>query len=176
MITWEYLAGFLDGDGWITFSMNKNCSTRRYAIGFTQANREKRSMKRILNFLIQNGINAKMKPRVVEGSIKKKTKMLNIIVREQVSMVRLLEKVAQHLLFKRKKALEGLKYLKDRIDKRGVGLEVHVQKTKRYWKIEEDKNLLILHRRRYSSRAIAFRLSRSIDSVSHRLYRLGVTR
>ena len=44
MITWAYVAGFLDGDGWITGSKNKNCSTIRFAVGLTQKSTAKKEM------------------------------------------------------------------------------------------------------------------------------------
>jgi len=41
MITWAYLAGFIDGDGWITVRKNKNCKTKKYVVGLTQSSKEK---------------------------------------------------------------------------------------------------------------------------------------
>jgi len=178
MISWAYLAGFLDGDGWITSSKNKNCTTRRYLVGFTQKRTECRYMLEMHHFLQANGIRSTVLKRVSKTPlVPRRVRMIDIHVREQESIVRLLEQLTPHLLIKKEKAMGCIGYLKDRLDKRGalVG-PVKQQETNVYWSQAQIQELLQLHAEGHGNRSIASKLNRSMDSVAHKLYRLGLTR
>lgn len=174
MITWQYLAGFLDGDGWITISLR-----RRYpapTIGFTQHSRERARMIEIAEFLQSNDVMSSVRDRRVMGSIKKETIMTNVMIREQRSVALLLENTIPYLLFKKDKASECLKFLKDKIAKRGIEGTDCPRFTNHYWTPFEIEELLRLQHEGYSNRAIAQLLERSYDSIGHKLYRLKVVR
>ena len=175
-MTWEYIAGFLDGDGWITISKDKNRSTKRYVVGFTQSARQEIFMLYLQSFLIENGIKAPMINRSVSNNIAENAEMLNIHVKEQKSVVTLLELINPHLFMKKELGEEALLYTKDRLEKRGYGLKNIKQKKKMYWKEEEDNQLKILQEEGFSNIVIANKLKRSVNSVGSRLSRLGIIR
>ena len=84
MISWEYLAGFLDGDGWITSSKNKNCRTIRYTIGFTQKATCESQMKMICKFLNEREICASIRHRFSKTpSAPTPVEMVNVIISKQ---------------------------------------------------------------------------------------------
>lgn len=174
MITWQYIAGFLDGDGWITMSARKPYPAP--TIGFTQHSRTRVYMMEIAEFLQFNNVIASVRDRRVMGSINKETIMINVMVREQRSVALLLENIIPYLLFKRDKAEECLKFVRDRIAKRGIEGADCLQSTNHYWKPSEIEELLRLQSEGYSNRAIAKLLNRSTDSISHKLNRLKVVR
>ena len=101
VVHWAYIAGFLDGDGWITGSKNKNCLTMSWVIGFTQVDRKHIFMKNLQTFFINNRIKANLTTRKTYGSIKKETKMINVTIKEQKSIVILLNKIITFLIMKK---------------------------------------------------------------------------
>lgn len=173
MITWQYLAGFLDGDGWITGSKVKGCSTRSYTVGFTQSAAVK-EFREIYNFLKSNGLSVSWNERWVRSEkVPKPVLMANISLKEQESVVELLSKLIPHLLIKKKIAQEALSYYKQRLDKRGVGLEVVSSKAKSSWKRREVSLLQRMKQEGYSTRAICNELGRTFDSVNRKWHQLG---
>lgn len=176
MITWAYIAGFLDGDGWITVSDNKNATTQRWTIGFTQSYKKHEFMQILFEFLINNGIKCDIRERIVMGSIHKETKMINIMITTQEAVSLLSKKLIPFLVMKKTLAIQALAYTKNRLKKRGFGLKNKFQNTNRYWKNEEDIKLNKLNKDGFFNLAIANELNRSVDSVAHRLYRLRIER
>ncbi len=176
MITWAYIAGFLDGDGWITVSQNKNATTQRWTIGFTQSYKKHEFMQTLFEFLMNNGINCDIKERIVMGSIHKETRMINIMIRTQEAVFLLSKKLIPFLVMKKTLAIHAMTYTKNRMKKRGFGLTNKKQKKRIYWKESDDNKLKNLINNGFSNLAIANELNRSIDSVGHRLYRIKLTR
>lgn len=170
MINWAYLAGFLDGDGWITSSKNKHCSTIRFYVGLTQKSTSKEEMYEILNYLLTNGINANLYYRCVRGSIDKDTEMINIYIGGMSSILILLNHLLPFLLFKKKKAEDCIKYLSDRKLKQGKWIVGN--NTKKYWTPDELKILSMKLSDGFRPSAIANILGRSSQSVSQKLSKM----
>ena len=83
-VTWSYLAGFLDGDGWITESKTKNSKFKRITVGFTQKSELKTEMMVIKDYLTNNGINARAAYRdSITPSAPMPVNMINITISEQ---------------------------------------------------------------------------------------------
>jgi len=173
MITWGYIAGFLDGDGWITVSKNKHASTKRYVIGLTQSKHELIAMRKIFRFIKRHGIRATFLER---GTFKSTTPMLNIHVKHQKSVVKFIKFVMPFLLIKINKARECLSYTESRLKQRGVGLLDLKNRKKKYWKESEIKLLLKLQSQYNSNKTIGNILGRSSNSVAHKLLREGIIR
>lgn len=175
-INWGYIAGFLDGDGWITSSKNKNARTKRYLIGFTQSKERYKYMNIILKFIKSHGIKATLIERVSNSQIKTDVPMLNIQIKEQESVVKFMNNVKPFLLIKEDKGKECLEYTKLRLIKRGKFLSNYKQKKRKYWNKKEIKNLIKLQKEGYSNKTIGNTLKRSSDSIGNKLHRMNEVR
>ena len=194
MITWGYVAGCVDCDGWITFSFYNTKflkSERTYTIGITQHIKHEKGMKKISSFLKKHGINHSLIHRRVpwkytnksEGVVydnKMKTgqvHMVDIRVRERKSSILLLSKIKNYMAFKKKLAEEAILHISDRERRwrKSKDLEKTFRK-KRYWEEDETARLKKLVEEGYNNVAIALLLNRSRDSVSHKIYRLRINR
>lgn len=113
-MNWAYIAGFLDGDGWITFSKNKNCKTYTCVVGFTQVATRVDFMRDLYTFLKNNDINGTFIERDSKNNIDPKgyTKMVNIHIKEIKSVILILENMLPFLMIKKEKAKDAIKYLK----------------------------------------------------------------
>jgi hypothetical protein len=177
-ITWGWVAGFFDGDGWVTYAYNRNCSTKRYAAGFTQRATGKWMMTRLSRFLVSKGIRTKVIERDVKvPQLPVKVQMLDVRIREQRSLEIFFESVLPFLILKRRYAIDCLKYVSDRLEKRGLNVvPIEAQVTNIYWTKNDVSMLLKLHKQGYANRVIAAKLNRSVNSVTQRLRRMGLTR
>jgi len=177
-VSWAYLAGFLDGDGWITSSKNRNSKTRRFVIGFTQKSTHAVFMQKICAFLDAQDVRYTYKTRIVRSPrVPTSVEMVNIHIKEQVSVVKAVTELHPHLVLKKDKALACLTYTTDRLVLRGHFSDPPlVQDKRKYWTTREIETLHDMHTQGHGNRSIAGKLSRSADSVSHKLYRLGLTR
>jgi hypothetical protein len=177
MISWAYLAGFLDGDGWITKNKNKNCGTESWTIGWTQTARERVAMTQMRDWMHQRGIRSSMVDRTVKTQILDKSQMVNIHVKEQKSALRLLLNIRSHLLMKKHLAEACITHLRSRIRMRGdTKNPVPTQPTNVRWTRREIVRLKSMHESGYRNRAIASALGRSKHSVAQKLCKLGMTR
>ena len=173
MVTWSYIAGFIDCDGWVTKS------NERYGIGLTQVDKFEEEMKLISSFLIKNKINHVIKKRISNSMIrgkKSKTNMINIFIGEQQSLKNLCIKIKPYSLIKKDKVQKCLDFCSERLNKRGITYDFKSNKKRNYWSSNEIKILKELHSKGYSNKAIAIELNRNKDSVSHKLYRLSIKR
>ena len=174
MITWSYIAGFIDCDGWITCSKQKNCRTKKCVIGLTQSIKRENGMKQIYSFLNNNGI------RVIwiirKKNWKSDIKMINIMVTHQKSLVIILNKVIPYLLFKREKAEDCLKYVLDRIKKHGYVDIKESPNNRKKWNNNEIKTLIQMVNEGYSNPNIAITLGRTKNSIGKKLNHLGLIR
>ena len=159
-------------------SKNKNCATRSYVVGFTQEQKHEDSMLLMLDFLRTQGVRASFVQRVSRvRKDQREVPMVDIQVREQASIVLLLEGILPHLVIKKKLASEALGYVEDRLFKRGHGVQVVAAQPKdKIWTAEELDKVVALRRAGHSTRSIAGALGRSMDSVAHKLSRLGQMR
>lgn len=172
MISWPYIAGFLDGDGWVTRSKNKNCNTYRYTIGLTQKSDQYKSMKSIFMFLKMHGINGNMFKRDSHGSIKGITEMINIYITNQSSLIRLANFLIPHLLIKKDKMVRCEKDLSERRTARGLGT-ANLSKAGKKWSRAEERILLKMRKDKYSFLAISDRLNRKINTLYKKYFRLN---
>ena len=99
-MSWEYVAGFFDGEGCITF--NKNNIIR---IIFTQ--KEALVLDIIDKFLYQNDIRSKSNYIKLSGCI-------NLCINRHLDQLVFLTKIIDHLIVKKSKAIEALKIIKNR--------------------------------------------------------------
>lgn len=171
-INWAYIAGFLDGDGWITFSKNKHCDTYYYVVGFTQIATRIDFMREIYKFLQENKVNATFIERDSKNNIDPKgyTKMINIHIKEIRSLIFVLKNILPFILLKRDKAENCLKYLLEKESKRCYG----VQKPSGYksWTKSEIKRLITMHNNGFNHNVIAKSLYRSTNSISQKFDKL----
>lgn len=175
---WAYVAGFLDGDGWVTSSANKNCQTRKYTIGFTQHSREEKVMRKIRRFMRYYGIRVSWITRVVgpRCKIKSDAPMINLHIKEQESVIRFLKHTLPYINIKKDIATECYVYTKHRMTKMGRGLQAYKQEKNKLWSEDEVSKLLSLHKKGYNNKAIGIKMFRSPDSISHKLYKLKIRR
>lgn len=176
--SWAYVAGFLDGDGWITSSANKHARTRRYTVGFTQRATSAVFMEGLVQFLLDEGVACGTLRRIVTSPrIPEPVEMMDIRVSKQEDVALMVRRMLPHLVLKQALAMECLAYVDDRLAKRGAFLPATGrQVTRVYWRTAELSTLTDLHQQGYGSRAIAARLGRSENSVIHKLFRLRMVR
>jgi hypothetical protein len=173
-ITWAYIAGFLDGDGWICITKDKDLKIKNCMIGFTQKSTEEKYMKKIFDFLQQNGINSIFFKRIVINKlVPKKVEMINIYVKKQESVVKLLENILPFILIKKEKANEAYLHASKRLKLRGHGSILPTNCAKRFWKKEEIEMLKSMKAEGYNRTAIAVKLNRSIDSITRKYFILS---
>jgi len=169
MITWSYLAGFLDGDGWITSSQNKNAKTRRFAVGYTQKYTQEIYMREIYKFLLDNEISSSWIYRISKTKrAPKPTKMINITIRDQESIVRILSEITPFLLIKKGKAIDCLSDIRNRWEKIGRGKQRFESAKSRDWTKEEIDIMVSLKASGFNNPAIAIKLERTTHSVSQK--------
>jgi len=167
-ITWAYIAGFIDCDGWVTFS-------KKYVIGLTQSNLFKWEMNLISDYLTKNGISNSLTERSSESMIrgnKSTTKMLNITVSAQQSLVLLCREILPFSLIKKEKINNCLMWCENRLQQRGYDIYViKKQEKRRYWSNSEINKLHEQQSLNYSYKRIANELNRSVNSVTHKIKR-----
>lgn len=169
MITWGYIAGFLDGDGWITkYRSSKN----RYTCiaGITQNENCKYFMEQIYNFLIQNGINARFNIRK-KHNWKSSLKMINITIKEQKSLAYFLRKISPFLLIKKEKCIDTLSYVDSRLKTRSLK-KLPSTKNKKLWKDKDLTELLDLVKSGKTNIEISHFLKRGTQSVASKVSKL----
>lgn len=187
-ITWAYIAGFLDGDGWISHSEWKGKTKNRYGnkniiynIGLTQLATCKKEMKMIYDFLCFHNINAFYIERKQKGTIKGTADMINIQIKEHESVVKFLNKIKRFLLIKKIIAEQCLSYIKSKISKRRMinrqkNSILEKQNAKKKWSDKEIKILKAMLENNDSNITIAYVLGRSVDSVAKKINRLKIGR
>jgi hypothetical protein len=174
-VTWAYIAGFLDGDGWITrYKPKQGCI--RITCGFTQSVRRREGMEVIQMFLKDQGVSA---PLIVRSKgWKSDVMMVNILISARASVIITLENVLPYLILKRDLALESLELARrlqqEQLHKRPRRAEVNLPmpQCRRLWTAEEVELLKTYYATGYNIAAIAVRLYRSCNAVSNKWHRL----
>lgn len=108
-ISWEYLAGFFDGEGWITRDVGHGCEY--VVIGMCQLESKDRVLKEIIKFLKANEI-------VCQQYFRPHTQVTQLRIRGDENMVKFLEGVLPYLVVKELNAKKAMKYLKQTIPAR----------------------------------------------------------
>jgi len=119
-MTWEYIAGFFDGEGCVNVYPNGN--TQRVAVTLTQGNPE--VLEVIQEFLEDMGIPSAI---YAKSSSRSQWFVLSITAREQVKLV--LENLTPYLIVKQPAAIKTLEWMKANPKRQG-GLN-RLQWTKR---------------------------------------------
>jgi len=168
-ITWPYIAGFVDCDGWVTFST-------KYLIGLTQSSNYIKEMEAISNFLNDNNISNSLTIRdsvsMIRG-IKSKKKMVNVMVFKQSSLILLCEKILPYSLIKKDKIINCLDWCEKRKFDRCLDIKnIDKQPTNIYWKDDEIVKLIEMVELKYAYKRIAYELNRSVDSISSKISKL----
>lgn len=172
---WAYIAGCVDCDGWIsqTGKDESGALKKNYAVtvGITQHVSCKDGMERIAEFMRGEGLSVCLVDR--DSNTHHNTPMLNITVKENRSVVELLEKISPYMLFKKEKAEVCISDLKDKMVRlRNVSDATPAAGAKRrYWTPEEVETAHRMKSDGYNLVAIAETLGRSHQSVAQRLDR-----
>ena len=178
-VTWPYIAGFIDCDGWITWSQPKQ-GRIRVSCGITQSVTRLDGMKVIQKYLEDQGVRSPLMIR--EKSWKSEIKMVNVLVSARTSVIKLLENVLPYIILKHSLAHQALEIARrveeERLRKRPRRNEIQVTaaKSKMPW-TEEDVALLKAYTAAgYNAAAIAAKLQRSCGAVSSQQSRRGLVK
>lgn len=177
MITWPYIAGFIDCDGCITktkvHGRKKHGLQWRYTIVLVQSGNFYEEMQAICKFLQDNCIKNSFVNRPFAKSTLGTTHMINIVVGSQQSMYNLLEKILPYLLFKKQKAIDAKQYLEAHLQKRVPLKEAKKFTTrKNKWQFEEVQQLKKMYTQNHSYVSISNALKKNIPSIAQKLKRL----
>lgn len=165
---WMYLAGFVDCDGWITWSSQ---GQKGPIVGMTQHNSCIDGMMKIRDFLNKNKIRHTL--------INRNTNMINIHIKHQESLLIFLNRIKDYLLFKKDKAEKAIIWLKSRLKERKKQERIWrisgaAQEKRRYWKPDEIDKMIFLFKDKTDIAEIASILNRSYQSVWHKIDRLNL--
>lgn len=178
-VTWPYIAGFIDCDGWITWHKPKH-SRIRVTCGLTQSVTRMDGMKAIQRYLENQGVSAPLMIR--NKSWKSDIKMVNIRISARASVIKLLENILPYIILKRDLAYEALEITRrleeERLRKRPRRDEIEVitAKSKMPWTEEEVELLRTYTADGYNLAAIAAKLQRSCGAVGNQRSRLGLVK
>jgi len=114
-ITWEYIAGFFDGEGCISIkrrSRKEHRHLKRISCNLTQAEFQGQVIYRIRDFLLRN----KIWNKVYRNETGRKNAILHLHIDSHIEMKKFLTKILPFLIVKRKKALTALAYCESKID------------------------------------------------------------
>lgn len=174
MITWGYIAGCIDCDGWVSNT------EKTKQIGITQSEKYENEMYKISEFLNINRINHIFTKRVPHRTtVHWNYQMLNIVVKNQQTIVDLCNIIEDYILFKKDLIIklrdDLIKIINNRNYMKSKFLEVCIKQDKRkYWKDEEISKLNELLNRGIDPILIAEELNRSYSSVKHKISRLDM--
>jgi len=177
MINWAYIAGFIDGDGWITTYKNKYSKPIVGVIGICQKSDKYKKMLNIVNFFDKESIKyclikINQKPtKLVSIPIE----MIRIIIKERKSILKVCQKLIPFINIKKTQLIKLKNITQNRLIERKNNYNkinlILIQSKKKYWTNKEDNIIKNLIKQGRSNIFIAKKLNRSINSVSHRIYR-----
>lgn len=171
MITWGYIAGFIDGDGWISSSItNERTGNIRYQVGLTQSVRREPRMFDIADFLRSRGIACSFIKR--RKNWKSKLGMINVVINRKSSVVELLTKIRPYLLLKKELANDALIYLKEKARRRAV-LPCRSLNAKK-WTLRDLLNLRDYVSSDWTNAMISNKMGRGTNSIALKISRLNL--
>lgn len=169
MITWAYLAGFLDGDGWITsYEVNARTKNRRHVAGLTQAITCEPFMRMMNLFLRQKGISTSLFVR--KKNWKSKIWMVNITIDRQEDLLKFLTKIKPYLVIKKEAAAKTISQLKFKQRRRAV--VSHPSSGPVQWSQNDLKSLKKYVSLGWNNRMISSKLRRGVYSIAAKISRL----
>lgn len=160
LITWEYIAGFFDGEGciWINKKFNENKRKGRNMVvhvGQIEPNR------RIIDLISQ-----KLKEENIRHSIvtiannpKSKNKYVRIQIQSMGECKRFIEFILQYLIVKKEDAIEALDY---------------ISKAKYLWLTNKEKEDIKEMKNNYSAKEIAQIMGRSYVTINNHINRINL--
>lgn len=145
-MTWEYIAGFFDGEGWIQkYNKPAHCLAK-YGIGIGQSTCQDQVLYEISNFLKTQGVKCRM---CTESKVPNRTQMTRLKIYDSVSIVNFLTQVIPYLLVKHAKsasALEDAKRcvarLQNRDERVTQAVKMHLS-GESLWEIQKKTNVRI---------------------------------
>lgn len=174
-MTWPYIAGCIDCDGWITFYNRKKAKyiKKTYTIGIIQSSKRYDKMKIISDWLRSQNIQHSFITRTTKTNLSAISEMVNIHVKEQKSLIRLIKNILPYLLFKKEKAIELQTYLRLLKNIRLCDNEIKLRQMpkRRYWNKQECIKATSLRKQGHNNVSIANLLNRSVHSVSAKFHR-----
>lgn len=165
---YAYYAGCIDCDGCIIKRKRKTAS---FVVNLTQHEISVEDMRNLAEELRAYGYRVSLTSRVAWAD-KYDNLMYNINISARDCVIRLLENLIPYLRFKKEKAKEAVRLLKEMNEKQPI-MYGHDDKQlkRRYWTEDEDKELVRLNAEGYSHAGIGKILNRSRNSVAQRLQR-----
>lgn len=116
-MTWQYIAGFFDGEGWVSKAPKPERCLAKYVIGMGQATHQGHVLVKIAEFMRSQGVRCRSHREHPSSG----TQMDRLIVGDSASIVSFITAVMPHLLVKHEKcavALVAAKQCMDRINDR----------------------------------------------------------
>lgn len=168
---WAYIAGFLEADGWV-WMRSKPGQGLGCTVGFVQADAGVASLDFIASKLDELGL------RYARGRYQQTNRSWSprnqLVIKHQDSLRTFLEGVMPYLIQKRDPARQVLRTLADRRARHPLRAQARLPAptTNVYWTVKEVKTLRALIGQDYNNVAIAQRMRRTVDSVSHKRMRL----
>jgi hypothetical protein len=126
-LSWQYIAGFFDGEGWISYSGYKKVTP---VTGVRQAARPDRILHLIAQFLGSNGVRFSLHPnkQTRPSSLPQET----LLILDWKSILRFLEAVFPYLVVKRAKAKHAIAYIRNRNWRERLDPELVARSIKAY--------------------------------------------
>jgi hypothetical protein len=166
MITWAYIAGFLDGDGWVTSSITcKTTGNLRYVAGVTQSISCEKYMQDIRTFLIERGISVQYVIR--KKNWKSSLRMVDIRIGSKKGLLMFLPKIIPYLLIKKELAKEALRYIRAKQKRRAV--IPCKDGTYRMWANKEVLDLKRYVSLGWSNAMISKKMRRGLSSITQKI-------
>jgi hypothetical protein len=148
-------------------------------INFTQHEINKNGMDLINCFLRNNDISTCYRIRTQKSSYGL-CNMVDINIKEQKSLLKVLYNIQDFLIFKKEKAINAIDFLENKMIKSvpASNLKIIDQNKKRYWKQTEIDIMIKMKNEGFSYTAIANELNRSYTGIVKKLQYLneGITR
>lgn len=139
-MTWEYIAGFFDGEGSITKKPKPEGRISNYYVSFPQSTAQALVLYEIGDFFRDNSIRFKIYADNQPGH----TSMTRLVVTRYESIELLLSELIPHLRIKHGKAASaleevkrGVERLKEKRARLKLAVELHLQGGKSYRSIEK---------------------------------------
>lgn len=142
-MTWEYIAGFFDGEGWIAKSPKPEGHLAKYTIGIGQSTKQADVLYVISEFLKSERINCRIYKECPEFV----THMTRLLISDSRSISNFLRSVLPFLLVKHEKAAAALAdsdrcvaRLEDRISRNAKAVQMRLSGAS-VWEITKATNV-----------------------------------
>jgi hypothetical protein len=156
-ISWQYIAGFFDGEGCISFNHRRGQNPNWYAVQLSMCQKEKAVLIEIQKFLKENQIKSSLYSR-------KDKQMFSLGVGKTGEIIELVNKLLPFLIVKKEKCKKALKFINKYKLK-------NPQLT-----IREQKKILKMHHAGKARMEISRLLGRNYETIRDFLFKeIGLT-